>query len=98
MDALAKSLYQAIDGTTDSEHIFALLTNELHTHPVPLETALRRTLQILRDLVAAERTTISANIVISEGERLIAARFAQCKPSTLRLRSVQAIHRSIATV
>jgi predicted glutamine amidotransferase len=30
----------------------------------------------LRDLVEAERTTISANIVISDGNRLIASRFA----------------------
>ena len=76
-EKLPHHIYQAIDGTTDSEHIFALLTNELHTHPeLSIETALQHTLQILRDLVEAERTTISANIVISDGERLIASRFA----------------------
>ena len=76
-DLLPHHLYQAIDGTTDSEHIFALFCNELHTHPEwSLESALQRTLQILRELVEAERTTISANIVISDGTRSIAARFA----------------------
>jgi ergothioneine biosynthesis protein EgtC len=76
-DKLYQHIYQAIDGTTDSEHIFALFSNELHTHPeLPLEIALQRTLQILRDLVESARTTISANIVISDGNRLIASRFA----------------------
>lgn len=76
-EKLHSHIYQAIDGTTDSEHIFALFSNILHTHPeLPLETALQRTLQLLRDLVETERTTISANIVISDGDRLIASRFA----------------------
>ena len=70
-DRLPHHLYQAIHGTTDSEHIFALFCNELHTHPeLPLEIALQRTLHILRDLVEAERTTISANIVISDGTQI----------------------------
>ncbi|WP_396135622.1 class II glutamine amidotransferase, partial [Chamaesiphon sp. OTE_20_metabat_361] len=74
---LHQHIYQSIDGTTDSEHIFALFSNLLHTHPeLPLEIALQQTLRLLRDLVDAERTTISANIVISDGERLIASRFA----------------------
>jgi ergothioneine biosynthesis protein EgtC len=76
-DKLHHHIYQSIDGTTDSEHIFALFSNLLHTHPeLSLEVALQRTLQILRDLVETERTTISANIVISDGDRLIASRFA----------------------
>jgi glutamine amidotransferase len=76
-DKLHHHIYQSIDGTTDSEHIFALFSNLLHTHPeLSLEVALQRTLQILRDLVEAERSTISANIVISDGDRLIASRFA----------------------
>ncbi|WP_310415253.1 ergothioneine biosynthesis protein EgtC [Chamaesiphon sp. OTE_8_metabat_110] len=76
-DKLHQHIYQSIDGTTDSEHIFALFSNLLHTHPeLPLEIALQQTLRLLRDLVEAERTTISANIVISDGERLIASRFA----------------------
>ncbi len=76
-DKLHHHIYRSIDGTTDSEHIFALFSNLLHTHPeLSLEVALQRTLKILRDLVEAERTTISANIVISDGDRLIASRFA----------------------
>jgi ergothioneine biosynthesis protein EgtC len=76
-DRLHPHIYQAIDGTTDSEHIFALFANELHTHPeLPLENALQRTLQLLRDLVETAQTTISANIVISDGEQLVASRFS----------------------
>ncbi len=76
-DKLHHHIYRAIDGTTDSEHIFALFSNELHTHPeLPLEIALQRTLRLLRDLATVDRTTISANIVISDGKRLIASRFA----------------------
>jgi ergothioneine biosynthesis protein EgtC len=76
-DKLHQHIYQAIDGTTDSEHIFALFSNLLHTHPeLPLEIALQQTLRLLRDLVEADRTTISANIVISDGDCLIASRFA----------------------
>jgi ergothioneine biosynthesis protein EgtC len=76
-DKLHQHIYQAIDGTTDSEHIFALFSNLLHTHPeLPLEIALQQTLHLLRDLVETDRTTISANIVISDGDCLIASRFA----------------------
>jgi ergothioneine biosynthesis protein EgtC len=76
-DKLPDRIYRSIDGTTDSEHIFALFTNQLHSYPeLPLEIALQRTLHLLRDLVEAERTTISANIVITDGNRSIAARFA----------------------
>ncbi|MFM2304105.1 MAG: hypothetical protein RLZZ135_1515 [Cyanobacteriota bacterium] len=76
-DRLHHHIYQSIDGTTDSEHIFALLSNELHTHPeLPLEIALQHTLQLLRNLVTLARTTISANIIISDGNRLVASRFA----------------------
>jgi ergothioneine biosynthesis protein EgtC len=76
-DKLHQHIYQSIDGTTDSEHIFALFSNLLHTHPeLPLEIALQQTLHLLRDLVETDRTTISANIVISDGDCLIASRFA----------------------
>ncbi len=76
-DKLHHHIYRSIHGTTDSEHIFALFANELHTHPeLPLEIALQRTLTTLRNLSTVDRTTISANIVISDGKRLIASRFA----------------------
>ncbi len=76
-DQLHHHIYRSIEGTTDSEHIFALFANELHTQPdLSLEMALKSTLQILRDLTEAAQTTVSANIVISDGDRLIASRFA----------------------
>jgi glutamine amidotransferase len=76
-DRLHHDIYQAIDGTTDSEHIFALFVNELHHHPeLSIAGALHRTLDILRNLAARAHTNLSANIVISDGEQLVASRFA----------------------
>jgi glutamine amidotransferase len=76
-DRLHQHIYQEIDGTTDSEHIFALFVNELHTHPeLSIAGALRRTLQILQDLAVTANTKLSANIVLSDGKQLVASRFA----------------------
>ncbi len=74
---LKDEVYQTIDGTTDSEHIFALLINECKTHPdIPLETALYNTLQTLKELASSYHVGVSANLIVSYGHRLIACRFA----------------------
>jgi ergothioneine biosynthesis protein EgtC len=76
-DKLPDRIYQSIEGTTDSEHIFALLIWELERNPeLSIELALQRTLHLLRDLAISDNTTVSANIIISNGKRLIASRFA----------------------
>jgi ergothioneine biosynthesis protein EgtC len=76
-DILPDRIYQSIDGTTDSEHIFALIVHELESHPeLSIELALQRTLHLLRDLATSDNTTVSANIIISDGQRSIASRFA----------------------
>ncbi len=73
--------YQAIHGTTDSEHIFALIINQLQNEPdCSLETALRNSLQHLMTLANKHQTYFSANIVLSDGDRLIASRFANRQP------------------
>ncbi|MBW4574105.1 MAG: ergothioneine biosynthesis protein EgtC [Aphanothece sp. CMT-3BRIN-NPC111] len=76
-DRLSDRIYQSIDGTTDSEHIFALLINQWETDPdITLEKALHNTLMILAQLAQSYQVDFSANIIISDGHRLVASRFA----------------------
>lgn len=76
-DRLSDRIYQAIDGTTDSEHIFALLINHWETDPdITLEKALHNTLMIVTQLAQSYQVDFSANIIISDGHRLVASRFA----------------------
>ena len=75
-DRLCDTAYHAIHGLTDSEHIFALLLHELETQPgCSLETALGRTLTQLAQLAGEYRTRIAANVLIGDGDRLVACRF-----------------------
>lgn len=76
-DRLNDVCYQAIEGTTDSEHIFALLCNELQTSPgITLKVALNTTLHTLAEWVKTYKTTASLNLLISDGRHLVASRFA----------------------
>lgn len=69
--------YQSIEGTTDSEHIFALLLNELSSDPdSSLEKALEKTLTIMTDLAKLHHVSFSANTIISDGHCLVASRYA----------------------
>lgn len=81
-DRLNDSAYQAIHGTTDSEHIFATVINELQVSPeVPLEKALHATLITLAELAESQQITISANIILSDGHSLVTSRFAHRTPN-----------------
>nr|WP_290227637.1 ergothioneine biosynthesis protein EgtC [Trichocoleus desertorum] len=76
-DRLDEKSHQVIQGTTDSEHIFALLLHYWHQAPEkPLEDALQQTLIVLSDLTERQQLEFSANILISDGKRLVASRFA----------------------
>lgn len=76
-DRLNDTAYQAINGTTDSEHIFGLLIHELQASPdTTLETALHKTLITLSELAASYQVSFSASIIVSDGHRLVASRFA----------------------
>ena len=73
--------YQLIHGTTDSEHIFALLVQELRSSPgIPLEVALRDTINKLNQLAKAHNVYFSSNIIISNGKQLVASRYANRSP------------------
>jgi glutamine amidotransferase len=76
-DQLHNDVYQAIRGSTDSEHIVALLANQCLTMPdLPLDQALAKTLYTLVELSANYGAGVSANLIISDGRQLIASRFA----------------------
>ena len=78
---LSDESYQLIHGTTDSEHIFALLLNFLQQSPHwSLARALKETLLTLTRLAKTRHTYFSANIIISDGQQLIASRFANRHP------------------
>ncbi|NEO02795.1 MAG: class II glutamine amidotransferase, partial [Moorea sp. SIO3I7] len=70
------ALYQKIEGTTDSEHIFALFLNELARVDGNWEKALQGTLNTLFKLAKPYGVKVLANIVISDGNQLIASRCA----------------------
>ncbi|HHP7231738.1 MAG TPA: ergothioneine biosynthesis protein EgtC [Xenococcaceae cyanobacterium] len=73
--------YRAIHGTTDSEHIFALIVNQLQNEPkASIEIALKKALQQLEALAEQDQIYVSANIILADGDRLIASRFANRQP------------------
>jgi ergothioneine biosynthesis protein EgtC len=74
---LTDKAYQAIYGTTDSEHLFALFMSQLEATPdIGLEKALYQTLMLLTELAQAHETGFSANMIVSDGRQLVASRFA----------------------
>lgn len=81
---LNDTVYQLINGTTDSEHIFGLFVNELTAKNLTLETALRNSLKTLAELAKFHQVEFSANIIVSDGKQLVASRFAsQTTPPSL---------------
>ncbi len=78
---LSDEVYPLIQGTTDSEHIFALVLNELQSFPdIPLEIALKKVLKLLTQLAKSHHIYFSANIVLSDGKQLVASRYAVRSP------------------
>jgi ergothioneine biosynthesis protein EgtC len=88
---LSDFAYQSIHGSTDSEHIFALLLDALGQGPraeasavpvpaVDLATAVRQTLETLTSLGRKYQTDFSANLVVSDGAQLVASRFSSRSP------------------
>ncbi|MGL5081135.1 MAG: ergothioneine biosynthesis protein EgtC [Microcoleaceae cyanobacterium] len=76
-DRLRDSIYARIEGTTDSEHIFGLLLDELTSaHSPTLEQALHTTLKILAELAELHQVKVLATIIVSNGAQMVASRFA----------------------
>jgi ergothioneine biosynthesis protein EgtC len=72
---LSDTAYQAIHGSTDSEHMFGLFIDAYQTSQ-NLTTALKQTITTLLNLAAAPATKFSANCIVSDGQTLVASRFA----------------------
>lgn len=74
---LSDEIYQHLEGTTDSEHIFALFLNELtSTSNCSLIQALETTLKILTELAEHYGVKTLVNLIISDGHQMVASRFA----------------------
>jgi ergothioneine biosynthesis protein EgtC len=74
--------YQRIEGTTDSEHIFALIVNEFEiNHEISLQEALGNTIKRLIKLAETDKIAFSANIILSNGRELAASRYSNREAS-----------------
>lgn len=84
-DRLQEIPYLLINGNTDSEHIFALLINEMiGSINCDFQQALHNTLTILTELASIDNVKFLANTMITDGHKLVASRFAKnVTPPTL---------------
>lgn len=73
---LSDCAYQRIEGTTDSEHIFALIVNEIENHHLNIAEALHNAIVKLVELSKPHNIGFSANIVLSNGKELTACRYS----------------------
>jgi glutamine amidotransferase len=85
-EGLGGAAYEAIAGSSDSEHLFALVLDELDRAGAPegpaeaLPAALRAALARLRRVCEALSVTAVSTVLLSDGESLVAARHA-CGPA-----------------
>ncbi|MBD2652756.1 ergothioneine biosynthesis protein EgtC [Synechocystis sp. FACHB-383] len=89
---LSDASYQFIHGTTDSEHIFALILDNLRrsrqasqgdgdgAKKTSLGEALEASLLTLAELARQHNTYFSANILLADGQRIVACRYASRQP------------------
>jgi ergothioneine biosynthesis protein EgtC len=76
-DRLKDTIYQSVTGTTDSEHIFALLLNHLQASgESDLKAALHYALTTISELAQAADLSFSANCIVSNGHNLVVSRHA----------------------
>ena len=74
--------YQSITGTTDSEHIFALIVDRLQSQTnYSLEDALVDVLEKLSQLADTYQVQFSANIIVGDRHSLIACRYSNREAS-----------------
>ncbi len=76
-NSLSDRIYQAIHGTTDSEHIFALILNQWQIEPkLSLKEALARGLKQLDELAVTYNANFSANMILGNGKEMVACRYS----------------------
>ncbi|MEL6327833.1 MAG: ergothioneine biosynthesis protein EgtC [Cyanobacteria bacterium J06626_23] len=73
-DRICDTAYKSIHGTTDSEHIFALLIHQLETQPgIDLAEAVDQTLAIVNQMAQEHSTRAMVALIVGTGQRLVAA-------------------------
>lgn len=76
-ESLGDLAYKKIFGTTDSEHIFALIVDEIeNNNGISLKQALCNTIIKLKELAKPDNIGFSANIILSDGKELTACRYS----------------------
>ena len=97
-EKLCDRAYQSIQGNTDSEHIFALLMHHLETEPgLDVAQALKHTIEDLEVIINKADVRMAANIILSQGDRLIALRYdnKQTAPSFYTLKNSKRFPNSV---
>ncbi|MEG3436051.1 ergothioneine biosynthesis protein EgtC [Pannus brasiliensis CCIBt3594] len=80
-ELLSDEIYRSIQGTTDSEHIFALILHEWQNFPEhSLDLTLQSALHQLTELAKKASTYFSANTILSDGKQLVASRYSNRHP------------------
>ncbi len=90
-ERLSDVAYAAIEGSTDSEHLFALITTHLvglgeHEDPAP---RVRRALTELYPLLEAAGSAALLNVILTDGRWLVALRHAIGEPAPSLYRRVR---------
>jgi ergothioneine biosynthesis protein EgtC len=78
-ERLSDVAYQSVLGTTDSEHMFALMVDAYH-QTQDLVLAMKQMIRFLGELADAHQTFFSANFVVTDGKTLVACRYANRQP------------------
>jgi glutamine amidotransferase len=81
---LRDEYYHAIGGTSDSEHIFALLLNFLHGQPTTVAAimaAMQATIRQVSEWAAPQRLHAALNLAVTTGECIVASRFSTASPA-----------------
>ena len=83
-EALGDTAYQAVQGGSDSEGLFALVLDALDRGADSLSQAVRAGVQRLDRICAQAKTTAVATLLVSDGETMVGARHASgLAPATL---------------
>lgn len=80
-EGLSDERYQSIEGTTDSEHILALIYEALAQNPeLSLGEALTQVLLRIKAWAKSYNVRVSLNVILSDGQTMVASRFAYPVP------------------
>jgi glutamine amidotransferase len=72
-DSLGREAYEGIEGTSDSEHLFALVNDSAGPLPQAVRTGVRR----LEKICEEQNRKAVATLVLGDGEQLVAVRWAR---------------------